>query len=139
LIPWLLDPVNAPLLTLISFLIGALGTAATLYGLYLTFLQAKKAVSAADQATDAVEKFKFQVNRHDASRDISQATYALDVTGRHLDNSAWRDVVDSYEDARRAIIRLDIAKLNLSDEQREALKKMAAHPQRTSSSFSGTC
>lgn len=126
LISWLLDPANAPFLALISFVIGALGTAATLCGLYLTFLQAKKAVSAADQATDAVKKFKFQVNRHDASRDISQATYALDATGRHLDNGAWRDVVDSYEDARRAIIRLDLAKLDLSDPQREALKRMAA-------------
>lgn len=107
-----------------------MGLLLTLTGLYFTFRQAKKAATAADAATEAVREFRFRVNFQDASRDISEAAYALDTTRRHLNNGAWRDAVDSYEDARRAIIRIDIALPNLAPEHQNAIRRASEQMRR---------
>lgn len=113
---WLFIPENAPAVGAISLLLSVLGTVLTLIGLYITFRQARKAASSAEVATSAVRDFKFRVSHQDASRDISEASYALDTTRRHLSNTAWRDAVDSYEDARRAFIRMLMVLPNLPEE-----------------------
>ncbi len=103
---WLLNPGNATNVAAISFIVGGVGTLLTLIGLFFTFIQARRAASAASLVRTAVNDFRFRLSHHDAARDASEALYALDVTRRHLNNDAWRDAVDSYEDARRAILRI---------------------------------
>lgn len=108
---------------LTGLLLSILGTILTLIGLYLTYRKARLAASAADAATGAVASFKFRSLQHDTSRDVSEAAYALDTTRRHLNNSAWRDAIDSYEDARRAIVRMRMATTVIPEELRESLRK----------------
>jgi hypothetical protein len=118
LLKWLLDPSHGPTVALISLSVGVVGIVLTLGGLYFTFRQAKK-------AADAVRDFRLRVSRQDASRDMSEAAYALDTTRRHLNNGAWKDAVDSYEDARRAFIRIDVAAITMPEEHREAIRRSA--------------
>jgi len=107
----------------LGLLLSVFGTCLTLCGLFLTYRQAKAAASAAETANVAVGNFKFRVSQHDISRDVSEATYALDTTRRHLNNDAWKDAIDSYEDARRAIVRMMMAKDILSDDLKEGLRR----------------
>ncbi|HEU0099427.1 MAG TPA: hypothetical protein VFQ67_11715 [Allosphingosinicella sp.] len=122
---WFLDPINGPEVAYIGFWLNVAGLVCTLIAFYLTYLQARKAATSAERARHAVEQFKFRTTLHDAARDLSEAAYALDITRRHLNNGSWRDAVDSYEDGRRAIIRVDIALPDLPQDRRDALTKMS--------------
>lgn len=122
---WLLEPNNSAAVGAISFVIGVFGTTLTLFGLFFTFREAKRAGSAADQAQAAVENFKFRVTQHDAGRDVAEASYALEITRRHLNNCSWNDASDSYEDARRAIIRITMSVQTLAGSHRDDLKRMS--------------
>lgn len=123
----LFDPAYSAQLGGWSFLLGIIGTILTLFGLYLTYRQARTARRAAIAAGDAVREFRFRSDRYDAFRDLSQASYALDMTRRHLNNDAWRDAAESYEDARRAIIRVQTSTTDLSDGESRRLSKICSH------------
>lgn len=129
---WFLDPHNAPKVAYLGLWMGLIALAATISGLYLTYRQARAAkenseaaTTAAEAARGAVENFKFRVAQYDISRDLSEAQYALDTTRRHLTKGAWSDAGDSYEDARRAVIRIDLSCEGLSEKDREQLQKAA--------------
>ncbi|MCW2380984.1 MULTISPECIES: hypothetical protein [unclassified Sphingobium] len=123
---WLTDPANSSVVGGIGLATSVVGTALTLVGLLITYLQAKKASSAAAAATQAVKDFRFRIDRHDAARDIAEAEYALNQARKHLRNTAWKDVVDSYDDAQRAVVRI-VVFLEASDfDKVDELKKMAA-------------
>jgi hypothetical protein len=126
---WLFSPAYAAQVGGISFLLGALGTVLTLWGLFLTYRQAKRARTEAAAATQAVSDFRFRLDHYDASRDLAQAAYAMEITRRHLNNDAWKDAVDSYEEARRAIIRVGLTSVELPDEHRRRLGLVASHMQ----------
>ncbi|WP_373475953.1 hypothetical protein [Sphingorhabdus sp.] len=130
MLDWIFDTGNTASVGALSFLIGIFGTGLTLVGLFYTFREARRAVSAADHAQIAVENFKLRVTQHDAGRDVAEASYALDITRRHLNNGSWNDASDSYEDARRAIIRMTMSIPSLPDVQKEKLRKMAEQIQR---------
>lgn len=122
---WLIDPANSSVVGGLGFAISVLGTVLTLVGLFFTHRQAKRASSAASAATQAVNQFRFRIDRHDAIRDIAEAEYALNHARKHLRNTAWKDVVDSYDDAQRAVARI-VVFLEASDfHQIDELKKMA--------------
>ena len=96
---WLFDPQRSAEVGAYGFLLSVFGTVLTLVGLWATYRQAAKAKSSAKEAEAAVKEFKFRADRYDAHRDLSQATYALEMTKRHLNNDAWRDAAETYEDA----------------------------------------
>lgn len=124
---WLFDPARSTEVGAYSLLLSILGTLLTLFGLYATYRQAAKAKQSAKDAEAAVRDFKFKADRYDAHRDLSQATYALEMTKRHLNNDAWRDAADTYEDVRRAIIRMQHAVTDIGPSDKAALTKMTGH------------
>lgn len=140
---WLIDANNSSVVGAISFVIGTVGTIFTILGLVFTFREAKRAVSAAAQAQAAVESFKFRVTQHDAGRDAAEASYALEITRRHLNNGSWIDASYSYEDARRAIIRITMSVQTLADSHRDDLRKMSEQIRKfcdkIDSAQAGTC
>lgn len=124
---WLFDSANSADVGAYSFLLSVLGTLLTLAGLYATYRQAAKAKKSASDAETAVREFKFRAGRYDAHGDLSQAAYALQMTKRHLNNDAWRDAADTYEDARQAIIRMQHATPDLEGPNKTALTRMTGH------------
>ena len=124
---WVFDPAHAVEVGGYGLLLSVLGTLLTLIGLYATYRQAKKAKKSATDAEAAVREFKFRADRYDAHRDLSQATYALEMTKRHLNNDAWRDAGDTYEDARQAIIRMQHAVPDLDLSKKASLTKITGH------------
>lgn len=124
---WIFDPAHSVQVGASSLLISLFGTILTLIGLYATYRQAAKAKASAKDAQSAVREFKFRADRYDAHRDLSQATYALEMTKRHLNNEAWLDAAETYEDARQAIIRMQHAVPELAQADRSALGRMATH------------
>jgi len=124
---WLFDSARSAEVSGYGLLLSIIGTLLTLIGLYATYRQAAKAKASAKDAESAVRDFKFRADRYDAHRDLSQATYALEMTKRHLNNDAWRDAADTYEDARQAIIRMHHAAPDLVPAEKSALTKMTGH------------
>jgi hypothetical protein len=98
---WLFAPTNSPQVGGVGLLLSVFGTILTLLGLYVTYRQAKKAKTTAQAAATAVAKFKFRADHYDAYRDLNHAAYAMETTRRHLDNDAWKDAVESYDDGLR--------------------------------------
>lgn len=103
---WLVAPANALTVSAIGLILGAVGFAITLGGFFLALRRIHKLETAAEAAQAAVEGFKLRVIQYDAANDAAEARYALQSTKRHLNNDGWRDVSDTYEDARRALARL---------------------------------
>lgn len=124
---WVTDPANSALLGGWSFILAVGGTFLTLIGLWATFYQAREARRSARDAEQAVSDFKFRADRYDAFRDLSQASYAFEMTKRHLNNDAWRDAAESYEDARQAIIRMQLAAPEVAEAEAKRLKGMTTH------------
>lgn len=110
-----------------GLLLSLFGFAATAYGLYRTYQQAKDANNAAEISAEELAKFKVRTQKADAYRDLSEAQYALEMTKKHLNNDAWSDAGDSYEDARRAIIRVKAALPTMDDGIAEALNNIELH------------
>lgn len=90
----------------LSLVVSVVGLILTLLGLWLTYRQAEAAATSADASIRAVEDFKFRLGQYNAARDLTEALYAIDSTRSHLNNEMWKDASISYEDARRALIRL---------------------------------
>lgn len=113
---WIFRPENSSLVGGASFVLTSVGILLTLIGVYATYRQASRARSAAEAADNAVRDFRFRAASYDGYRDVSEAAYALEVTRRHLNNDAWSDASDSYEDARRALVRIRNNLPSLDDE-----------------------
>lgn len=127
MIDFLATPVGTVWLSLIGLVISALGFPLTVVGLRLTYLQAGRAKTAAETAYDAVENFKFKLDRHSAYRDVSQAGSLIDAAQKFMGKGAWSDASEAYENARRAIIRIIKADLALLPELEAELKSMSEH------------
>jgi hypothetical protein len=124
---WLIDPKNAQTLTAWGFVIGVAGFAITLAGFALAYWRLSKLETASGAATTAVQNFKLRVTQYDAANDAAEARYAILSARRHLDNDAWRDVVESYEDARRAMLRIGPGALGDDPAILEEIRKMNVH------------
>jgi DNA-binding MurR/RpiR family transcriptional regulator len=124
---WLSSSSVTATIGLISLVLSLVGFPLTVIGLRLTYLQAQRAETAAEASSRAVREFKDQVDRQAASRDVSQAMYAIDVTRQHLRNDAWNDAATSYEDARRALVRLQEQRGYVQENQRERFAAMLDH------------
>lgn len=109
-----------------TLLLTLLGFGATLYGVHLTFRQAKQAAVAAEEASDAVEQFKVRSKRQEASRDIASIVNGLEETVRHLEGDSWRNAVASYELVRRSLIRLQVNDL-IADGQKGVIDGLSSH------------
>lgn len=127
---WLLDPSNAPVVSLAGLVLSLLGFPPTIVGLYWTYKEAKAAVGAAEAASSAVENVKVKLAQYDAFKDLSLAAYAIKTANQHLDRAAWTNIVQSYEDAREAIIRIAISVPDLHSQQRLELNNMAEQMRR---------
>lgn len=131
----LFDPANSGPVGGVSFLITIAGFALTALGLRLTYVQAREAKRAADSAetsadtaTEAVTSFRFKLDHYSAYRDISDAEFAMEACKRHLQGEpAWSDASESYEIARRALIRSLQLKDELPQEVAEGLRKISDH------------
>jgi hypothetical protein len=97
------------------------------FGFWKTLQQIKLVKSATEAAEDAISNLKFKVARYDASRDLSQASYAVETAKRCLDNESWRDASDAYEDARKALVRVQLASGLICDSHKEILKEICTH------------
>ena len=103
---WLFDPLNAASVGAWGLILGVFGTILTLVGLFATYRQAKKARSTSAAASAAVEQFQFRLQSYESSNDLSHASGALENTRRYLTNDLWKDASDTYDEARRAAVRL---------------------------------
>lgn len=103
---WLTDSSNTLTVAAIGFIISVVGFAITLAGFAVAIRKLRKLQTATEAAKTAAEGVKLRVIQYDAANDATEARYALQSTRRHLDNDGWRDVADSYEDARLAMVRL---------------------------------
>jgi hypothetical protein len=124
---WLVDPAHSAEVSGYSLLLGVVATVLTLLGLFATYRQAVQAKRSARDAETAVKECRFRASQYDAYRDLSQASYALEMTKRHLNNNGWRDASETYEDARQAIIRMQHAVEQLAPTDAAALSKMTGH------------
>ncbi|WP_342249341.1 hypothetical protein [Sphingomonas sp. OTU376] len=131
---WLISPAGSASLGLVGLALGILGFGLTVWGLRLTYLQAKDAKRSADQATtaadaakDAVQSFRFKLDRYSAYRDISEAEFAMDACKRHLEAESWRHASDSYDLARKAMIRVQHASLGLSEGMMDQIRQISEH------------
>lgn len=91
-----------------GFWLGILGLALTIVGFAVTLIQLTKTKTAASAVADEVERIRQSLAKYDAAQDIAKAGYALSATRRYLDNEAWQDVSDSYEDVRRGLIQFKV-------------------------------
>jgi hypothetical protein len=89
-----------------GFVLGVIGFVITLAGFAIALRKLQKLESTTRAAQQAVESFKLRVVQYDAAYDAGEARYALQSSRRHLNNDGWRDVAESYEDARRSMLRL---------------------------------
>ena len=124
---WLFDPAHAVEVAAYGFLLAVFGSLVTLMGRGATYWQARDAKRSAKDAQKAVQEFKFRSDRYYAFRDLSQASYALEMTKRHLNNDAWRDAAESYDDARQAIIRMQLAAPEIMPGDGKSLSRMTSH------------
>lgn len=127
MLTWLFDPASSAQVGGLSFLVGLVGFALTVIGLRLTYNQAREAKSAAEQSTAAVEQFKFRLERYAASHDLSKAVTCIDSARRHLMNDAWRDVSDSYEEGRQALLRASVSDAIISEEPLTKIAEIVSH------------
>lgn len=105
---WLTSTTGSTVLALNGLIIGLLGFSLTVWGLRLTFLQAREAKRSADNATtsadaarEALNTFKFKLDRYSAYRDISEAEFAMESCKGHLEAPNWRYASETYDIARK--------------------------------------
>lgn len=127
---WIFTAEAAPTLGGLSFLLTAIGLPIAIWGLRLTFLQAKSAREAAANATEAVQAFKIKVDRYSAYRDVGEASLAVDNTRQHIINEDWEGACDSYEVAFRALTRVRKSSATFAPTLSGELDRMADHMRR---------
>jgi hypothetical protein len=103
---WAMEPANAVKVSGWSFLIGIFGTLLTVIGFGLTGWQLWRTANATEAATKAVAGIKSRVATYDAIFEVSRASSAFRETDRHLKRHNWPEAVESYNDARHALVRL---------------------------------
>lgn len=117
---------NAPAVQGWGFWLAIIGLLLTVAGFLMTWHQFKKTQTAAAAVKVEVDRIQLSVQSYDAAHHATRASAALDATRRHLRNSAWPDVADSYEDFRRSVLtlqQLDIPELRrFADEIEDANK-----------------
>lgn len=89
-----------------NFWVSIVSLALTVIGFWITFQQLRKTKTAATAAQLAATNVKNRLAEYDATHDVAEARYALGVSMDHVNNDAWENAVKSYEDVRRAILRL---------------------------------
>jgi hypothetical protein len=124
---WLTDPKNNQTVAGLSFILGAAGFAITLAGFALAYWRIRRLETAADAAAAAVRDFKLRIVQYDAANDASEARYALLSARRHLNNDGWRDVAESFEDGRRAILRMMPSFATIDPELHKDVEKFTSH------------
>ena len=114
---WVMDPANAVRVSAWGFLVGIAGTILTILGFGLTGWQLWRTANATTAAARAVANIKSRVAIYDAFFEVSRAVSALRETDRHLKRHSWSDAIESYGDARHALVRLTELPSNLNDER----------------------
>lgn len=113
---------------------AALGLSASLAGLLvsvsgfgLTLSQLAETSREVDAAVKQSRKIQDFLTAYDAAQEASKATYALTAARKHLNNNAWTDALDSYEDFRRSIVSLNGNVDDLSDSIKEDVQKSTVY------------
>ena len=127
MISWLADPSRANELAVWGFLIGTLGTAATLIGLGLTYAQARRARISTEELQREIETFDFKKDRSDALSLLGEAKAAMESTGRLVRAESWRDAVSSYDEARKLIQRVRLLCSDLNASSQKNLRLICDH------------
>ncbi|WP_157038988.1 hypothetical protein [Caulobacter segnis] len=118
---WAMDPANAVKVSGWSFLAGILGTLLAIIGFPITGWQLWRTANATKAAANAVAAIKSRVATYDAVFEVSRASSALRETDRHLKRHSWAEAVESYSDARHALVRLTELPSNLTADRIQAL------------------
>jgi hypothetical protein len=85
-----MDPQKATEVAAWGFGFGVFGTAATIVGFTLTFMQLSRTINATQAAAKAIASVKSRVAAYDAVFEISRATSSLKETERHLKRHSWQ-------------------------------------------------
>lgn len=123
---WLTAAENAGVVSAWGFLVGALGLPFTLAGLYLTFLQAKRARLSAEQVRSEVDKFKVRYDRSEAIAYLADAKAGMENTSILILKESWREAGSIYDEARKSIQKVRFLS-ELSPSARRKLKLIVEH------------
>lgn len=123
---WAMEPANAVQVSGWSFLIGIFGTLLTVVGFGLTSWQLWRTANATTAAALAVSGIKSRVAIYDAIFEVSRASSALRETDRHLKRHSWPEAIESYSDARHALVRLTELPSDLAGERVQSLADILA-------------
>ena len=101
-------------LTVWGFVLTLIGLGVTLWGVRLTYVQAKMASKSADLARQKVEEFSSKRDKSEAIQCIGRAVQSMEVASVLIDSDKWKDACSSYDEARRAVqtVRSMSIKLN---------------------------
>jgi hypothetical protein len=89
-----------------GFWLAVVGLMLTLVGFAITWVQLQQARTVAEAVNGEVKRIELSVQGYDAAHQATRAASALEAAKRHLRNSAWPDVADSYEEYRRSLLTL---------------------------------
>lgn len=105
-------------------MLGVASLLVTLTAFVITIWQLVKTASATQAAADAVEAIRSRVATYDLVFELSRSQGAVREAQRHLRNSAWSDVVASFEVAREAVTRLAELPSSLQDSDVRSLREI---------------
>lgn len=102
-----MKPDTFPLLKAADFWFGAVGFIITICGFGIAWFKLARVQAAAKAAEEALDTFRFRVQRYEATSDLSIAQYALTTIGKVGDSYNSRDVVEMLSDVSQALGRVE--------------------------------
>lgn len=118
---------NSPALGAVSFLLSIIGLPIGLWGLRLTYVQAKNAVLTTEQLKREINAFDFRKQQYDAFSDASEARKAMEAAGKLIKLGSWQDAAVSYDDARRSILSIKLSCKHLPKRMQASLNAITDH------------
>lgn len=86
-----------------GFGLTVLGLLATLWGLHLTYRQAKDASATSDQVSRKIDEFSEKRDRSEAIQHLGKALQCFEVASVLIDADKWKEACAAYDDARKSV------------------------------------
>ncbi len=127
ILEWLSDPQQRDYVAAWGFIITLGGTLLTIVGLALTYKQVKHARISTEKVRMEIEAFEFRRRQHDAFADAGEAKTAMESAGKLLRVDSWDGASGTYDEARKAVLRIQLACQYLERPHLRALKVITDH------------
>lgn len=124
MVDWLIVPRNAALLNLIGFVVGGVGLAATIAGLFIALRQLSAIKTETEATTAAVEAMQFKVASLDVVKECQSATARITEIRSALKLADWESILTSYEELISIFLRLAHSFGIVTAADRDAMIKM---------------